>query len=68
MEPEIGSVPTGFFVKFPHPAKFCQELASNLPHSEFKGRGWGGGGVGGKSEGGTEVRDTLNFTSFKVGS
>ena len=62
MEPEIGSVPTGFLSN----SLILQNFVKSLPLisliRNLKEEG------GGKSEGGTEVRDTLNFTSFKVGS
>lgn len=61
MEPEIGSVPTGFLSN----SLILQNFVKSLPLisliRNLKEEG-------GKSEGGTEVRDTLNFTSFKVGS
>ena len=67
MEPEIGSVPTGFLSNSLILQNFVKSLLLISLIRNLKEEG-GGGGVGGKSEGGTEVRDTLNFTSFKVGS
>ena len=62
MEPEIGSVPTGFLSN----SLILQNFVKSLPLisliRNLKEEG------GGESEEGTGVRDTLNFTSFKVGS
>ena len=63
MEPEIGSVPTGFLSN----SLILQNFVKSLPLISLI-RNLKEEGGGGKSEGGTEVRDTLNFTSFKVGS
>ena len=64
MEPEIGSVPTGFLSN----SLILQNFVKSLPLISLIRNLKEEGGGGGESEGGTEVRDTLNFTSFKVGS
>lgn len=64
MEPEIGSVPPGFLSN----SLILQNFVKSLPLISLIRNLKEEGGGGGKSEGGTEVRDTLNFTSFKVGS
>ena len=66
MEPEIGSVPIGFLSN----SLILQNFVKSLPLISLirNLKEEGGGGGGGESEEGTGVRDTLNFTSFKVGS
>lgn len=66
MEPEIGSVPTGFLSN----SLILQNFVKSLPLISLirNLKEEGGGEGGGESEEGTGVRDTLNFTSFKVGS
>ena len=65
MEPEIGSVPTGFLSN----SLILQNFVKSLPLiSLIRNLKEEGGGGGGESEEGTGVRDTLNFTTFKVGS
>ena len=63
MEPEIGSVPTGFLSN----SLILQNFVKSLPLISLI-RNLKEEGGGGESEEGTGVRDTLNFTSFKVGS